>query len=214
MRKETLLAIILLPQIAALSAPAQVLAEGAHEGQEKPGCVAFTKQNSHPVFSESIGIVFTPDVPLDLVQEAVERWSHCPGYGTDFPAFRIGQQGTQTIEVSFDKAYRSRPRCGSFVGRNIALYAFAADRRGRVQHCGSRVDGLVHELGHVLGLLDVPVGSDCQYHAMANIDSSDRDRRQIQPDECLAAGERWLTPQELQTDTEPSQVAANSTGGF
>jgi hypothetical protein len=118
-----------------------VFAQGASASGPQPAdtnCVALKEGN--PRISNSIGIVFGSDVPRELVETAVEHWSKCHGYRTDFPAFVIGEPGTQTVQVKFDNSYQNQPRCGSFVGRTIVLYAFATDRKGRVRSCGSRVD--------------------------------------------------------------------------
>jgi hypothetical protein len=195
---------------AGVPAIAQTAASLQLEQQEEHHCVALKKGN--PRISEGIGITFGPDVPRTIVEQAVEHWSRCHGYQTDFPAFVIGRPGTQTVKVEFDNSYKRQARCGSFVGRTIVLYAFAVDGNGRLRSCGSRVDGLAHELGHLLGLLDAPHDKECFDHAMAPIDVTDRNRRSIQPAECRAAGERWLTTTERAV-TEPLLLASASPAG-
>jgi len=163
-----------------------------------------------PNVSEAIGIVFGPEVPRALVEKAVENWSRCRGYRTDFPAFLIGQAGTQTIEIELDRSPSPRRRhCGLFGGSKIVLYAFWTDEKGHLHRCGSRVDGLTHELGHMLGLRDAPHQRSCLDHAMSHIDSANRNRRQILLDECAAVGRRWLTTTELSA-TELALLAANA----
>jgi hypothetical protein len=61
----------------------------------------------------------------------------------------------------------------------------------------------------MLGLLDAPHKRSCFDYAMAPIDVTDRDRREIQAAECFAVGERWLTAQEISTADEPVLMAAN-----
>lgn len=173
--------------------------------QESPrACVALKEGN--PRISDSIGIVFGKDVPRKIVEEAVEYWARCNGYRTDFPQFLIGKPGMQTITVEFGRNFKRQTRCGSFVGRTIKLYAFAIDAKGRLRSCGSRADGLAHELGHALGLMDAPHERECFDHAMGPVDVTDRNRREIQPAECTAVGQRWLTAAE-RAETEPVVMA-------
>jgi hypothetical protein len=195
--------------VATIAAAAQ--GETANERQRPPAdrCVALKAGN--PRVSDGIGIVFGPEVSPGIVERAVERWARCHGYGSDFPPFLLGELGTQTVEVRFERARNRTPRCGSFAGRTIVLSAFALDDKGRIQSCGSRADGLAHELGHLLGLLDATYGPDCFDHAMAPVDVTDRDRREIQPAECDAVGERWLTGEEL--EREPVLIATGAPGG-
>jgi hypothetical protein len=195
--------------VAPATSPADPPASQSH-------CVDITQQSRPPLYADSLGIVFGRDVPRKLVERAVEQWKRCPGYGTDFPRLLVGEPGTQTVEVSFDRAYRGGRRCGGFQGREITLYAFAVDEDGRSQFCGSRSDGLAHELGHALGLLDAPMETGCRDHAMAVIDSANRDRRQIQLEECLAVGRRWLTPYEvpMEAGSEPVRLASSGIPGF
>ena len=145
--------------------------------------------------SESIGLIGSQKLLRGAAKRAVEQWAGCPGYGTDFPAFRLGSEGTQTVEVTFAARGVGR-RCGSFTGRKITLFAFARDGHGRPQSCGSPADGLAHELGHVLGLRDAPDGDLCRDHIMASVDVTDRNRRRVEPEVCRAVGERWQTPVE------------------
>jgi hypothetical protein len=144
--------------------------------------------------SEAIGILFSTGVPRKLVEDAVALWATCEGYGTDFPRFVIGREGTQSVEVRFVDV-STGPRCGSFAGRTIILYAFARDREGRLQSCGSRSADLAHELGHVLGLRDSPE-TECRDHAMAYLDSGNLYQRTVKPEECRVVAERWVTPNE------------------
>ena len=104
MRKEPLLVLSLLPQIAALSAPAQTAAAEPRDGSEKTDCVAFTKGNSHPVFSESIGIGLRVGrstgscrgggramVPLQRIRNRLPRLSHwAAGYSDGRGPIRQG----------------------------------------------------------------------------------------------------------------------------
>ena len=202
MTKWTPLIIGLLAAASAVPAPSQTA--DAHDATH--ACVALKPGN--PRISDSIGIVFGDDVSRRIVEDAVEHWSRCHGYRTDFPQFLIGQPGMQTITVEFGRNYKRQARCGSFVGRTIVLYAFAVDGKGRVRSCGSRADGLAHELGHVLGLMDAPHERPCFDHAMAPIDVTDRNRRQIQPEECAAVGRRWMTLAEHES-TQAVLMAAN-----
>jgi hypothetical protein len=180
-------------------------AESAAPATTGPHCTAL--KPGKPRYSESIGILYSRSVPRDLVERAVELWAGCEGYGTEFPPLLIGREGTQTIEVKLVRGGSAGPRCGSFVGRAIVLHAFARDSKGRLQSCGSRADGLAHELGHFLGLLDSPENAGCRDHAMALVDVSDRNRRAVKHEECRAVAERWVTPYEKEPPSAPVILA-------
>jgi hypothetical protein len=182
-----------------------VWAESAASATGEPHCTAL--KPGKPRHSESIGILYSPSVPRELVEGAVELWAGCEGYGTEFPPLLIGREGTQTIKVKLVKGGSTGPRCGSFVGRAIVLHAFARDSKGRLQSCGSRADGLAHELGHFLGLLDSPETAGCRDHAMALVDVSERNRRAVKPEECRAVAERWVTPSEEKAAGAPVILA-------
>jgi hypothetical protein len=160
--------------------------------------------------SEGIGILYSTGVPRKLVEDAVALWATCEGYGTDFPRFVIGREGTQSVEVRFVDV-STGPRCGRFAGRTIVLYAFARSQKGRLQSCGSRSADLAHELGHVLGLRDSPK-TECRTHAMAYLDSGNLYQRTVKPEECRAVADRWVTPSEARPLRTSGPALARSTG--
>jgi hypothetical protein len=162
-----------------------------------------------PRFSEGIGILYSKRVSREVVEGAVDLWAACEGYGTDFPPFVVGGEGTRTIAVELHDV-SSGIRCASFVRGNIVLYRYSRDSQGRMQSCGSRADGLAHELGHVLGLRDAPVIDECRDHAMAYVDLAKLDRRAVRPDECRLVGARWVTLDEGGADLAPMAVAVIS----
>ena len=180
-------------------------ADGPTIEAAQQACTALKEGN--PRVSEGIGVVFDKSVPRDVVEAAVERWAACEGYRTAFPPLFIGEKGDQTYEVRFVNASSGQPFCGTFLGRTIVLYAFAIDRSGIRRPCGSRVDLLAHELGHVLGLRDAPWQAECRGYTMAHLHVTKRNPRQVQPSECRAAAERWLTKLEKEPDSAPVLIA-------
>ncbi|MCP4205374.1 MAG: hypothetical protein GY769_25975 [bacterium] len=203
MRKITVF-LVLLGALSALPARA-VRAESPGVELAQQACTALKQGN--PRLSDGIGIVFDKSVARRIVEEAVGRWSACREYEDGFPPFFVGREGSQTLVVRFARTSSGLPRCGSFRGRTIVLYAFAVDRTGRLRSCRSPVDLLAHELGHALGLRDAPEDLACHAYTMSNLHDSDPLSRQVQPEECRAVAERWLTSQEIARDSAPALIA-------
>jgi hypothetical protein len=59
--------------------------------------------------------------------------------------------------------------------------------------CGSLPQNLAHELGHVLGLGDIQNRGSCRTEIMGFVTPTSAYRRRVTPQECTAAGSRWLT---------------------
>lgn len=145
--------------------------------------------------ADSIGLILEDAALAPVAEEAVRSWSRCRNYGTGFPAFRIGERGTRTVKIRYVRGSDGLSRtCGAFRGDTVTLYATTMGPRGRRLSCGSLEENLAHELGHVLGLRDCPDRRACDFHVMTYIElGTNRSGRAVQPEECQAVGQRWLT---------------------
>lgn len=161
---------------------------------------------SLPALAATIGIVGSDVLPPRVLERAIALWSRCANYGTGFPAFVVGPGGDQRLSVQYLPGEVGRNKCGSFAGREIRLYRFAALPSGRIEDCGSIELNLAHELGHALGLGDAVDGRACQVHVMAGISSLNEFSRRVTVEECQVVGQRWLTPIEMSTVTEDRQA--------
>jgi hypothetical protein len=157
-------------------------------------CVALGSER--PLRADSIGLQWDPGLGVAVVQGAVARWTECPNYGSDFPHFKVGEDGVQSVMVRYVSGNSHDERCAVFVGRTITLYSQATTKSGRVVSCGSLKGNLAHEMGHVLGLEDVPEGAGCSSWIMASLNRTNTHLRWVHAAECRAVGRKWLTPAE------------------
>lgn len=181
-------------------------AEDLGTDPEPAGCTQLVDRR--PSYSAGIGILLHHTVARSVVEEAIELWMACEGYGTDFPPFLIKRQGSQTVLVRHGGRSTYPGRCGSFNGAIIILYSTTLNDKGRLVSCGSPAELLAHELGHALGLDDAPKTNACLTHAMALIHDTQRNHRSVQPGECRAAGRRWVTPFEQGESVVVSEVGS------
>ncbi len=146
----------------------------------------------------SIGLRYDADQAgtQALLEEAVAMWQGCHNYGLGFPEFLIGEAGTRTLRIEYLPEVAGDEKCGSFGQEQITIYGY--QRLGDdLYSCGDLVQNLAHELGHALGLSEAGTAQRCQLHVMAWINPDNAFRRAVQPGECMAAGQRWLTFDEL-----------------
>jgi len=148
------------------------------------------------LLAEAIGLEADASLPAGVLDAALASWRGCPNAGTGFPAFAAAARGRSVVRVRYVAANSQEGRCGYFAGAEIVLFASARDRYGRAVPCGSLATNLAHELGHVLGLVDAPAISRCRQYVMSGDDSRPGRERWVQPEECVAADARWLTPAE------------------
>lgn len=148
-----------------------------------------------------------------ILAQAIGMWERCQNYGRGFPFFVVGEPGTRTLRVEFLPEVAGDEKCGSFGQETIRIYGYQRVG-GEMFSCGDLVQNLAHELGHALGLGDGNSAQRCQLHVMSWITADNAYRRQVQPAECQAAGQRWLTAEEL-TSVQASadlSVASLTTG--
>lgn len=153
--------------------------------------------HSSPGLGESIGLDYGNELSFDVVEGAMGLWQSCSGYGRDFPHFIHGAGGSRTIRIKLVIGSSRSRICGVFQGSTITLYAWAIDSKSKPLSCGSQVQNLAHELGHVLRLSDVSDRFHCSTQIMSHITPSNRHRRSVTQRECAAARWSWLTPFEL-----------------
>ncbi|MBZ0112115.1 MAG: hypothetical protein K8J08_06635, partial [Thermoanaerobaculia bacterium] len=163
----------------------------------------------------SIGLlVDTEDAKgAGILALAVGMWEQCHNYGSGFPSFVVGEPGTRTLRVEFLLEVAGEEKCGSFGQETIRIYGYQRVG-GEMFSCGDLAQNLAHELGHALGLGDGSSAQRCQLHVMSWITADNAYRRAVQPAECQAAGQRWLTAEEL-TSVQRSadlRVASLTTG--
>ncbi len=143
------------------------------------------------------------------IRGAIQAWKQCENYGRDFPEFVADGPGDQTIRVVFKNGSSGDRRCAEFRGREVRIYRFATRASGERVSCGFRHLNLAHELGHVLGLRDIPRGQQCK-GIMTRLDEQNRFHRQVSPGECRAVGERWLTLAEMPAHQEIAPEATTT----
>lgn len=131
-------------------------------------------------------------------RSAIAMWGSCGRAGAGFPLFALDPPGTRVLTVR--RAPTSgRAICGELRGSEIVLYAFALGAAGVVR-CEGEAQTLAHELGHVLGLADAPVGAGCAGHIMAANPGPGGRSRAVRAEECGAVDQRWRTPRELSAE--------------
>ncbi len=145
-----------------------------------------------------IGLRFDPgSIAPARVEAAVGLWRQCRNFGSGFPEI-VGAGAADRLVVVEHRPSEAGPgRCGSFVGSRIVLWGSQRQPDGTVRPCGALEQNLAHELGHVLGLVDAPRGGTCSRRIMARLHRGNLGSRRVQPDECMAVGQLWLTPVEM-----------------
>jgi hypothetical protein len=161
-----------------------------------------------------------PSTYGDAVGNAVAAWnaSTCNANSSAFPSFVFGAQpddGSRLVNVVWDSGTGSG-ECGHFLGNTITLYANATAKNdpNLVIPCGPVfTENLEHELGHSLGLHD----SSCAGYIMAGVNrdaNGNYNSRCIQPDECSAVNQQWMTPAERNSPPpDPPPGGGGGTGG-
>jgi|GEM_PF-5421346 len=164
-------------------------------------CTRVKRRNTF--LAESIGLLASPEVPEEVVLQAIALWRTCVSYGEGFPAFepippssetaRTTKEARRVLTVRYRPGTGGGEHCGHFVGTEIVLFDFMTGPDGRQQPCGSLAHNLAHELGHVLGLRDAPPGPACEGQIMSLISERNAGRREVSDEECQAVGQMWLT---------------------
>jgi hypothetical protein len=144
-------------------------------------------------FGDALTLEYEDDVPYAVIDAAIGYWRSCPGYGSDFPVFRIRGEGLRSVRVRRAEPSEVRFLCATFHGDTIALHTAALDDFGKSVPCGSLPQNLAHELGHVLGLGDLQNRGSCRTEIMGFVTPTSAYRRRVTTQECIAAGSRWLT---------------------
>ena len=195
----------LAASLATLIAPQLIVAQPLRAATV--GCAAL-QPDRHHALGETIGLIYGRDVPPRQVRQAIALWQECSGYASSFPAFVTGVRGTRTLRVRFELSSGS-PRCGGFSGTEIVVYAWAMEN-GRQVYCGPPALNLAHELGHALGLEDVPPA--CADRIMAPVDPGRPLARAVRADECRIAESYWRTGFEVAATAAVEAVSAEPLG--
>lgn len=126
------------------------------------------------------------------LEDAAELWKRGCGedYGRGLPAIEVMTSGNPTYRVHFEQR-NAGSACGTFLGRDVTLYAFATLPSGELRHCGDRTQNLAHEYGHLLGLHDAPDTTPCHRHIMSVINHNNTASRAVQREECELVAGRW-----------------------
>lgn len=160
-----------------------------------PETACTVAKSSSTTLAGTIALEADPALPPHLLAAAIELWSACANYGSGFPRLVAGADGTRVIRIEPANGTEGR-RCGSFAASTIRLYGVAR-WSDRVMPCLPLERILAHEIGHALGLADAPALPSCRDHIMAPVFESRDVGRRVQPSECQAVGQHWLTPEEM-----------------
>jgi hypothetical protein len=151
-------------------------------------------KSSETTLAGTIALEPDPTLPPALVEAAIDLWTACANYGSGFPRLVTGTLGSRVIRIEPVSRIEGS-RCGSFAASTIRLHATARDG-ARVVPCTPSDRILAHEIGHALGLADAPPIESCRNHIMAPAFHPRDAARLVQPSECQAVGQHWLTPEE------------------
>ncbi len=158
------------------------------------GCSSTTPGTTH---GNNINVTAGSGVSGTLLNAAINKWKmKCPGkYGISFPAFNSGGPGISYTAIRKPVNLTSGD-CGVISGDSISIYDSSKPNgpTGPAMSCGDMTSVLAHELGHSLRLNDASAG--CSSHIMAT-EFNPGTVRTVQPDECSAADERWITIPEI-----------------
>ncbi len=157
---------------------------------QEEGCLDVSRLT--PYHGETFGLVFDQEEARAVVEGAVRLWQGCSNQGGDFPRFLIGKPGIRPLYIRLQR-HSSTDECGRFQGNEVVLFESAQTGSGRILSCGSLAMNLAHELGHALGLPDVPRSRRCRKGIMVKLEDGNLFSRAVTADECRAAGDRWTT---------------------
>lgn len=137
-------------------------------------------------------------------------WGGCAGLGSTMPGLCSNCSSAVNVTVNFQpgESTNQSGSCGRFTptftvqpdgtqrmtGGTIVIYE---SERGTGVDCEPYSDRIAHELGHVLGLGDVP-GEACEGHIMGN--KVQGQNRSVASDDCQQARDAWDTPSEVEPD--------------
>jgi hypothetical protein len=141
------------------------------------------------------------------VSPAIDYWSGCSGYGTQFPQFQAGGTGGVPVTVVLRSGNSTCPTgggCGcierELVNGHLESAVITLWTHGsNGVSCTPHQDTLAHELGHVLGLTD-NFHEDCDGHIMGGRVSGGRT---VRDDDCEVARDRWETTYETSPPDDP-----------
>jgi hypothetical protein len=145
----------------------------------------------------------------NAVEQGMNQWnaSTCNANGTAFPMFQLSGGADRVITVQYINGPATVDNiCGRFAGNAIEIFSQFRDVSGVVQPCPPGDSGIMqtvaHELGHVLGLNDVP-SSSCSSYAMSGTvlySNGTYNTRSVKSTECTRAASINLTPAEQPPD--------------
>jgi hypothetical protein len=143
-----------------------------------------------------------PGLDRTVLHDAISYWQACSGYGHRFPRIVTEGEGDIEIAVKLERRKPGNGHCATLAHTEIVLFTKVRTASGALVSCGNLEEKLAHELGHVLGLADLPRDGRCPEHLMAPIELSSLVRgsavqRRAQPAECELASARWLTWSEV-----------------
>jgi hypothetical protein len=142
------------------------------------------------------------------IQTAAGYWG-CPGYSSYIPSFQVGGSGGIPVTVVRKAGNSTAPKggCGLFdpeivngqiAGATITIWT----NQGNGVSCEPLTDSLAHEFGHLLGLDDAPDPlGQCLGHIMGGRAAGFT--REVQPDDCQEADQKWVTTYETTPPPDP-----------
>lgn len=171
-----------------------------------------SQQNSNGISSGDV--LNISGVSSSDIGTAITTWfSGCSGFGISFPSMVEGGSGGIPVVVTHHSGTSTLASgsCGrtvftlqgpsnSVISASVDLW----DRQANGVDCNT-ADTLAHELGHVLGLQDVPTDA-CKGRIMGERPLGGT--RSVGADDCTVAGQKWSTTTE--TDREGGE---GGTGG-
>lgn len=178
------------------------LASAAQRSQ----CVSSNRMDGDLVGYDSVTLV-PSGIPGGLMGEfraVYGEWNtlSCNGIEGDRFPYLGESAGGRVVHVRFHLGFNPRNdrSCGNFSGSTVNLYSRARTEEGHTSHCDRPDifrDNVAHELGHLLGLQDRPVG--CSNYIMSQTAftaAGSYVERSIQTSECRKVAKTNTTPRE------------------
>jgi hypothetical protein len=185
-------------------------------------CTGLMSDNIRAGLFDQVYVTSSTLTPEQL-QAAVNAWNACPGQ--KFPEFVTEQPAGSEyyiVTITSERLNNSGDRhCGRYTpGNNLTI--FESYSQGTTPtSCGPVWMTAAHELGHWLGLDDIPLGENCldtqgtsgskddRYYIMSELTDENRFQRGVSDAECGEADRKWSMKGECSGANPPGEGCFN-----